>query len=146
MASLKYFRLLSKRSVCVICALLAVLMIFVNFKGFIQKQDTTANVFSHRRVAVKHVKNNTRSVLNRSTQREIILTPDNAVLNIVIILKNTKRNPNLQAKFETLIKSVYMKSSVLLSFHVICDTDGGKVATSTIRRFAPKETKVIKYS
>jgi hypothetical protein len=117
-------------------------MIFVNLNGFSQKHNTTNTVFSHRRVDVKPVKNLTRNNFGRSIQRETILTPDNVLLNLVIILKNIKRNPNLQVRFETLIKSIYMKSSVLISFHVICDTDGGKVATSTIRGFAPKEAKV----
>ena len=62
--------------------------------------------------------------------------------NLVIVIKNSKANPSLHSKFETLLGSIYKMSSISLCFHVISDGDGETIAKSVIKRIAPKDTRV----
>ncbi|XP_062571612.1 xyloside xylosyltransferase 1-like [Saccostrea cucullata] len=141
MAIIRYFRLFSKKTICGFCGLFAVLMILIKLKDFTNKEIMIGNhdLLSRGTVTIEKIAK-VKDVTNRSTLREITPSENN---NIVIILKNSQGNPNLQKKFETLIQSIYRKSSISLYFHIICDSDGKTVANSTIRRYASKETKIM---
>ncbi|XP_061163296.1 xyloside xylosyltransferase 1-like [Saccostrea echinata] len=141
MAIIRYFRLFSKKTICGFCGLFAVLMILIKLKGFTMKENMISNDYLFTGGTAKLEKiSKVKDVRNRSTSREITLSENN---NIVIILKNTNTNPNLQSRFEILIQSMSRKSSIPLCFHIICDVDGKTGANSTIRRYAPKGTKII---
>lgn len=144
MASYKLFRTLPRKLYSLLCIVFVILIILWSSKVFNLTKNSKKEKFLVRRGTVKHLKNKTKDTFIHIASRETtVLKRKEGNVNIVILIKNSKNNPNLQPKFKVLIESISRKSSISLCFHVICDEDGKTIAIPVIERAAPTETQII---
>lgn len=144
MASYKLFRTFPRKLYSLLCIVFVILIILWSSKVFNLTKNIKKEKFLVIRGTVKHLKNKTKDTFIHIASRETtVLKRKEGNVNIVMVIKNSKNNPNLHPKFKVLVESISRKSSISLCFHVICDEDGKTIATSVIERAAPTETQVI---
>ena len=150
MATFRHFRSFSKRHFYIVLTGFIILTTLLILKDWNVTKSTKPKVKTFDRYNGKATKSRaevTSSMARKEAMRDSSehQKHNHSTYNLVIVIKNSKANPSLHSKFETLLGSIYKMSSISLCFHVISDGDGETIAKSVIRRIAPKNTRVHVY-